>query len=126
MEYKTFLGKVHQKAHMADLEEAVGATRATLTVFARRLTPNERKDLAAQLPEEIGVFLKQEGEAERFGLQEFYQRVQEKEGVDMPDSVHHAQAVIAVLQDAVSRGELSDIKTQLPSEFNPLFESDPR
>lgn len=124
MKYKEFLGEVHARAHLAELEEAVKATRATFEVFRTRLTKDERDDLKAQLPEEIGIFLSYEGEVERFGLDEFYRRVQEREGVDMPDAIHHAQAVISVLDDAVSRGELKDIKAQLPEEFTPLFNGD--
>lgn len=124
MKYKDFIGKVHNKAHLADFEDAVRATRATLEVFGRRLTEGERADLQAQLPEEIAVYLENLGEAERFGLDEFYTMVNLKDGqgVDPPDSVHRAQAVLAVLQEAVSGGELEDIKSQLPDEFNPLFE----
>lgn len=124
MKYKEFLGEVHVRAHLAELEEAVRATRSTLEVFGTRLTKDERDDLKAQLPEEIGIFLTYAGEVEGFGLDEFYQRVQEREGVDLPDAIHHAQAVISVLSDAVSKGELEDIKAQLPSEFAPLFNGD--
>jgi len=124
MKYKDFLGEVHARAHLAELEEAVKATRATLEVFGIRLTKDERDNLKAQLPEEIGIYLAYGGEVERFGLDEFYRRVQEREGVDMPDTIHHAQAVISVLDDAVSRGELKDIKAQLPEDFSPLFNGD--
>lgn len=38
-------------------------------------------------------------------------------------TVHHTRAVIAVLQDAVSRGEIEDVRSQLPEESEPLFEA---
>jgi uncharacterized protein (DUF2267 family) len=121
MKYQDFLGQVHEKAHLAALEEAVTASRAALSVLAQRLTAGQRSDLAAQLPEEIGSYLTVEGESERFDLDAYYQRVSEEEGVDLPDAVHHAQAVMAVVQDAVTRGEMEDVLSQLPDEFAPLF-----
>jgi len=121
MKYQDFLGQVHEKAHLAALEEAVTASRAALSVLAQRLTAGQRTDLAAQLPEEIGSYLAVEGESERFDLDAYYQRVSEQEGVDLPDAVHHAQAVMAVVQDAVTRGEMEDVLSQLPEEFAPLF-----
>ncbi len=124
MNYKEILGKVHDLAHLSNLEEAVQATRTTLEVFGKRLTENERKDLGAQLPEEIAVFLESLGEAERFGVEELYKRVNQKDSVDFPETVHRAQAVIAVLSEAVSAGEMDDIKAQLPDEFDRLFNGD--
>lgn len=121
MKYQDFLGEVHVKAHLATLEEAVSATRAALSVLAQRLTEGQRTDLAAQLPEEIGAYLTVEGESERFNLNEYYQQVSEAEGVDLPDAVHHSQAVMAVVQEAVTRGEMEDALSQLPDEFAPLF-----
>ncbi len=34
----------------------------------------------------------------------------------------HARAIMSVLQEAVSGGEMKDIRRQFPSEFDPLFE----
>ena len=46
----------------------------------------------------------------------------EKEGVDKPVAVYHARAVIDVLQEAVSEGEIDNLRSQLPDEWDPLFE----
>jgi len=45
----------------------------------------------------------------------------EREGVDLPDAVHQARAVISVLGEAVSPGEMADARAQLPDEYDPLF-----
>jgi uncharacterized protein (DUF2267 family) len=45
------------------------------------------------------------------------------EEVDLPQSIHHVRAVISVLKEAVSAGEMDDIMGQLPEEYKPLFES---
>jgi len=46
-----------------------------------------------------------------------------KESADVPDAAHHARAVVAVLQEAVTTGELDDIRAQLPDSYKPLFEA---
>jgi uncharacterized protein (DUF2267 family) len=109
---------------MATQDEAVAATRATLSVLAKRLAGGEAGDLAAQLPEEVGRYLRQvEGPAERFELEEFFERVSSQEGTDLPVAVHHARAVVSVLRDAATEGEIEDVLAQLPDDYRPLFES---
>ena len=124
MKYKAFVELVQDRAHLASLDEAVGAARATLTVLGQRLSAGEASNLGAQLPPEIGRYLHEvEPSGERFGLKEFFERVSKEEAADLPDAVHHARAVISVLQAAVSQGEIEDVRAQLPAEYGPLFES---
>jgi uncharacterized protein (DUF2267 family) len=123
MQYDEFLGRVQNRARLASSDEALKAAQATLEVLAQRLHGGEADDLAAQLPEQIGAFMKGKAGQGTFGLDAFFQQVSEKEGVDLPVGTHHARAVIAVVQDAVSGGELEDVREQLPQEYAPLFES---
>ena len=123
MQYDEFIGKVQSRARLASNGEAVRATRATLEVLAERLFAGEAENLAAQLPGEIAYYIRQVDKSERFGLDDFFGRVSEHEGVDLPEAIHHARAVVSVLNEAVSKGEIDDIRAQLPVEFNPLFES---
>ncbi|MCC5643654.1 hypothetical protein LC607_11990 [Nostoc sp. CHAB 5824] len=44
------------------------------------------------------------------------------ESVDLPDAVHHTRVFIEVLSEAISSGEINDIRSQLSSEFDRLFE----
>ena len=124
MKYNDFIGKVQNRARLGTSSKAIRATRATLEVLGQRLFGGEAKDLAAQLPEEIGIYLEQDVPSEAFGLDEFYERVSEKEGVDLPGAVYHAQSVISVVQEAVSQGEMDDVRAQLPDEYDPLFEAE--
>jgi uncharacterized protein (DUF2267 family) len=75
------------------------------------------------LPPEIGEhLLRCGGKGERFSLDEFYQRVSEREGEDLPKAAFHARVVIRVLSEAVSKGEINDILAQLPPEFDRFFQ----
>lgn len=125
MQYDAFVGQVQHRARLASSGDAVRAIRATLETLAERLTAEESKDLASQLPREIGLFLHQPREAtgQRFHLEEFFKRVNQREQVDPADAVFHARVVFEVLGEAVSRGEMQDVIAQLPAEFQPFIEA---
>ena len=122
MKFDEFTGKVQHKAKLASTDEAIAAIRATLETLAQRTAGDEAQNLAAQLPREIGRYLQGSHIVERFSLAEFFDRVTEKEGVDKPVAVFHARAVIDVLQEAVSQGEIDNLRSQLPEEWDPLFD----
>jgi uncharacterized protein (DUF2267 family) len=122
MKFNEFTGKVQHQAKLSSTDEAIKAIRATLETLAERTAGDEAQNLAAQLPDEIGRFLEGKQIVESFSLAEFFDRVTEKEGVDKPVAVYHARAVIDVLQEAVSAGEMDNLRAQLPDEFDPLFE----
>jgi len=127
MNYSEFLGQVQQRARLGTQEEAVRATRATLQTLGQRLAGGEPNNIAAQLPNEIGRYLKISGAEEgvRFGVDEFFDRVRAHmgEGTDLPEAVFYARVVLSVLKEAISPGEWHDMKAQLPEEYEDLLES---
>jgi uncharacterized protein (DUF2267 family) len=124
MDYDRFIGHVQHRARLGTFEDAVTATRATLETLGRRLAGGAPGNLAAQLPKEIGRYLtEQEGQQESFSLDEFFDRVCKEEGVDLPESVHHARVVIEVLKEAVGDDTFNKLRAQLPDDWNRLFEA---
>ncbi len=125
MQYQEFVNRVNERISTEAAGEAEIAIQATLATLGERITGGEAEDLASQLPAELQAQLTAEnprGEAEGFSLTEFYRRVTEREGaLSAAEATDHARAVMAVLSDAVSGGELADIQRQLPEEFEPLF-----
>ncbi|QBD78921.1 DUF2267 domain-containing protein [Ktedonosporobacter rubrisoli] len=123
MDHDAFIGQVQHRAHLSSRGDAERATRATLQTLGERLAGGEAKDLASQLPPQLAQYTLSglPGLGERFPLDEFYLRVSDREGANLQDATHHAQAVIGVLQTAVSKGEIDDILAQLPAEYNRLF-----
>ena len=98
------------------------AITATLETLSERLTGGEATDLTAQLPQEIQAPLERSAEeAESFSVEEFCQRVADREGVDIDTARNDASAVMTVLRVAVTSAQLEDLMSQLPSEFNVLF-----
>jgi len=122
MQYDEFVGLVQHRAKLASRGEAVQAIHATLQTLGERLFGNEANNLAAQLPREIGAYLQMAEYGERMTAREFFERVTLRERADYPDAVYHARAVISALLDAVSPGEIADIRAQLPGDFDVLFE----
>ena len=123
MKYDEFIKHVQTVAQLNSREEAERATKATLETIKERIVGNEGKDLASQLPTEIGQYLRgREGEdGQHFPIEEFYQRVSEKEGVDKTTAANHARAVFSVLQDAVSPGEFADVRANFSDDYAELF-----
>ncbi len=125
MQHDEFIGQVQHRARLSSRGDAEVATRATLETLAERLAGDEPFNAAAQLPRGIAEYMEHvdAGVGDRFSLDDFFQRVSIREGVELPQAVYHARAVIEVLQEAISPGEIEDIRAQLPKEFNPLFEA---
>ncbi len=123
MQYTEFIQTVQRNGNFASYAEAEHAARATLEVLSERLQGGEAEDLYAQLPAELVQALRPLDTTQSlpFGLHTFYKRVSEREGTDLDTARNHAQAVITALRDAVSAGELQDILSQLPNEFDELF-----
>lgn len=128
MNYDRFIGLVQSRARMPSRADAVAATRATLETLAERIDPHEAHHLASELPREIGIFLENSsGETgERFSFDAFCKRVADREEREVSTALFHAHCVLDTLQEAVTAGEIRDVRSQLPSEYQPLFGADGR
>jgi uncharacterized protein (DUF2267 family) len=123
MQYAPFLTTVEQVGGLTR-EEAERAIEATLRTLAERITGGEAGDIALFLPKELRQLLTStREEAESFGLDEFYRRVAEREGVDRDTAAAHARAVFVALGVAVAPGELRDMAAQLPKDYEPLLQA---
>lgn len=121
MQYQEFVGSVQHRARVGEQSQAVGAIRATLQTLGERISAGEAENLGAQLPREIAYYLKQADRDERFDLGQFYRRVARRADVAYPEAVYRARAVLSVLDEAVSPGEMEDVRAQLPDEYDDLF-----
>lgn len=123
MKRDEFLKHVESVAQLDSREEAERVTRATFEILAERIVGNEAKDLASQLPQELGQYLRgREGEnGQYFSLKEFYQRVADKEGVEPSIAAMHVRAVFTVLQQAVTPGEFADVRANFSPDYEELF-----
>ena len=122
MKYDEFIANV-RAAENLDRQGAEKAAGATLEALSRRLTEDEAKDLAAQLPPELGDHVRAAAPPlEKASLDEFFDKVAELEGTpDRREAERHARAVLGVLSEAVTAGELDDVFSQLPEEYRDLL-----
>lgn len=120
MRYVEFVEAVRERTD-ASLRQTDALTQATLVSLAARITGDEARDLAAQLPKELREFLNRTGEeAEAFDLDEFIRRVSQDAGVDRELARKGVRAVFQTLHAAVSEGEFEDVMAQLSKEFHEL------
>jgi uncharacterized protein (DUF2267 family) len=127
---------VKQDEMVATVAQRAGASRrhadeiitATLTVLAERLTPDETKDLLAQLPKKYKANIDAVPMPELFSADDFVKRVSELEGERAPsfdEARVHVRAVLTTLREAVNAGEFRDVLDQLGPDYDPLLEDVP-
>lgn len=118
-------GKVVDRvAELAEIDEdtARRATEALLETLAERISGGQARDLEGWLPPELRSPVERARQAKGeqplpLSLEDFVQRVAEREGVN-PDEAHrHARAVFAMLREAIPPKEFADTLAQLPRDY---------
>lgn len=120
MEHEQFIGRVAEWGGLSK-DRADRAAHATFQTLAERITPEEAKDLAAQLPAQFKGDLEGDAAGQTIDFGEFLRRVGEREDVPPNDAHDHARAVLSTLREAVSEGEVADVVSQLPDDYATLF-----
>ncbi len=134
MEYQEFIERVQKEAGLAAPDEATAVIKAVLGTLGEMLSPTERRHLAAQLPKSMKDYVtewmqrppKEKGRPHRFGLEEFRHRVAARSDVRYPAAIRRSRAVMKVLREAVTPGELADIFRELPQEYEELLTGTPK
>jgi uncharacterized protein (DUF2267 family) len=121
MDYTGFIHTVEEHAAIPR-ERAEQAVRATLQTLGERISGGEARDVAQQLPDELRPLL-HDGDAQAFGVEEFLERVANREGVPVPTAHRHARAVFRALGHAVPPTELADVASELPKEYDELLDA---
>ncbi len=123
MQYNEFINQLKDRANLENEEQAVRTARATLRTLAERITGDEAKDVASQLPEGLEEFMDAKSHGERFSLDEFYERVGKKADIDTNDAMTRSKALFSILNEAITKGEMNDVRDQLPKDYSELFSS---
>jgi len=130
MQNHEFLNEVQRRIGVETGDETTNATRAVLQTLADHLAGNAPAKLAAQLPEEIGALITEykndpEAEGEGFGVDEFIKRTASRSAIEnLETAKSRAVAVLAVLREAISKGEFDKMRGTLPIEYDALFGED--
>jgi uncharacterized protein (DUF2267 family) len=97
------------------------ATQATLQTLAERLPRDEDRHILQQLPAELHPWIHTETEPEKFDLDEFLDRVAQREGTDTETALRHARAVFFALGRALSADVVAHMAAVLPRSLDPLL-----
>ncbi len=118
-----FLRRVQDKLNLADMAEAETATRSVLAALSDRISDDEAKDLASQLPHEFNQFIRRRtGPLQKMDTDTFVHRIQGDLDIDSyGHATNVAMGVFSVIKEAVSAGEWEDVASQLPSELEEWF-----
>jgi uncharacterized protein (DUF2267 family) len=116
--------RVAQRAGI-ERDAARRATDAVLEALAYRISGGEVDDLELYLPPELHVPLEagkteSGGRAHKLSLDEFLQRIAEREGVSPAVARLHAHAVLATLRE-VAGPEFHDVLSELPEDYRTLL-----
>ncbi|MDQ3206102.1 MAG: DUF2267 domain-containing protein [Pseudomonadota bacterium] len=113
MQYRELVKKVQHYSGFSDQESEM-ALRIFVNTLGARLTPEERAHFAIQLPQDLKEEAMSSEESERFGADEFIRRVCNEAGVDESEAEKQILASWSATKEAVSPGEIRQIKAQLP------------
>lgn len=129
MRHDDFIGQVQARARLSSRGDAETATRATLETLGERIPEPLAENLASQLPREIGGHLRRTivaggaASGERFGLDEFTQRVAVRAAQDEPKAGYSARAVLEVVREATTGGVIDHVRQALPGELRDLVDT---
>ncbi|MCL5094289.1 MAG: DUF2267 domain-containing protein [Patescibacteria group bacterium] len=132
MNKKEFVEKVKTRGELKDLFQAESASKAVLNTLAKRITPEEEKDMESQLSKGERELIGERDEEYRtaffgrLGLRkpveklhkgEFLRRVDEMTEHQLKNPEKATTAVFSTLKDQITKGEAEDIEAQLPKDL---------
>ena len=121
MKYNEMVNEVKTRINIDSDEAAERAISATLSTLGERITAGEAEHLSAQLPFEAGRHLTEQETKKDFGIDQFYETISQRESIGFPMAKEHARAVMSVMSEMVTPGEMQDTLDHLPEEHVPLF-----
>lgn len=125
MNFDEFYKRVQEYAGLESREDAVTATEATLETLGEAVHNTDRAHIAAQLPSELKAAILRRPSAKPYLLEEFYKRVAGRAGITYPHAVKRSRSVARVLGEAVAQGEIRDVLSHLPRQYDELFGREP-
>ncbi len=127
MQYPEFIHEAKAALNVQSEGEVIDITRAFLHTLTAHLAGNAADNLGAQLPAPLLDIIREispedRDQGERFKVDEFYQRVGDKLGVDAATGERYTQQFMTVFRSMVTEGELHKIKITLSDDYAPLFD----
>ncbi|MFZ5472232.1 MAG: DUF2267 domain-containing protein [Myxococcota bacterium] len=123
--YKNFLKDLMSRASLTE-EQAAQAAASVLCALEQRLLHDEAQHLEAQLPQKLQLLLHrcerhEELLPRKVGREEILQMIAGDLEVPLTEAERLARAVLQVVSQHVTLGEIEDVVLQLPSELRALW-----
>lgn len=127
MEHEEFIEQVQlnlMRDHALRLSEAeaAAAIEAVLQTLAEQITAADRAALAELLPPALQDFWRDAGTAKSLTLDGFFERIAERESIDVTVAAYYVSAVLDTLSETLDSEDLDRLRAELPSRFYPLFQ----
>ncbi len=117
MRYREFIKRVQHHSGFSD-SESVQATEVFMETLGARLSDEELRKLCSQLPAEIAEMAEPSvGKLEKFHGNEFLERIAGQQDIEMDHAKKQFYSVWETLKEAVSEGQISHLKSQLPTDL---------
>jgi uncharacterized protein (DUF2267 family) len=123
MQNEEFLGRVWHQARLSSRDDAMRACRATMETLGEWVPAGLADAIAAQLPREIGEYLRPAGPragagpGEPLGNAGFVSRIARRAGVGDDQAASIARAVIDALTAATEGGLMARVTASLPADL---------
>ena len=126
MQYNDFIHEAKAKLNLNTADEVLNVSRAFLHTLTEHLAGNAADNLAAQLPAQLHDIIHeispdQRDQGQRFKLDEFYERVADKAGVDPETGKRYTHDFMLVFGRMITKGEFDKIGKTLSDDYAPLF-----
>jgi uncharacterized protein (DUF2267 family) len=120
MDYDQIITVICRAAGGLSSYEAELAAHATLQTLAERLSRSQALHILRELPAELKPWIYTVTDAAAFDIDEFLEKVADREDTDVETALRHARAVFFALGDALGPAEVAHLAGSLPKAFDPL------
>jgi uncharacterized protein (DUF2267 family) len=120
MDYEQIIEVTRRAAGGLSGEEAERAAHVTLQTLAERLPRDEALRIVRELPAQLKPWIYTATDAAAFDIDDFLNKVADREDTDVETALRHARAVFFALGDALSPAEVAHLARRLPQTFDPL------
>lgn len=124
LSYEEFIAQVQNRGDLS-FDDAERAIASVLTTLREHLSGGEAADVAGQLPAELRGHLNKDrmAPAEQFSVDEFLRRVGHRYGVDPEEGERLTTAVLITFDEALSRDEIADVRSEMPAGLKSLLKA---
>jgi uncharacterized protein (DUF2267 family) len=121
LQYDDFLERV---AQCTGLNRAYGdkAIVAVLETLSERIGSKEATDLVAELPSQLQAAVAEApDQPAQFPVDDFVRKVAAREWIPCREARVHAKVVLRTLRQTVGNGELRNVLSKLPADYQSLW-----